>query len=124
MTLADRSYCEAELEQMAAAEPEKLLALIRSEELPAHLLTFAAEYAGRIEDSKAALAALLPLLWGGNALVREGAIYGIAQHMDADVAHLLRDRSDRDSSPAVRSVCAAIADEWCLFHGRHTQGGR
>ena len=97
-------WSECAFEHAAEHHPEWLLRLIRSGELPAADLTFAAEYVGRVTLHAEARAALLPLLEHEDAVVREGAVYGLRGHMDLAVWDALARVAQQDPSAAVRSV--------------------
>ena len=98
---------------MEAIDPMQLLALIAARQMPPFILTFAAEIVGRrCDDSAAVRAALLPLLDYPSSVVREGAIYGLARHLDDDARAQLARVAAADPSFAVRAV-AAEAIEPC-----------
>lgn len=98
--------CESAFYAMPAAE---LIALISSTSLAPEDLTFAAESAGQHAE---AVPALLTLLDHEQAVVREGALYGLTPHVDVqNVAEKLREVARHDSSGAVRVVAASIVDE-------------
>ncbi len=102
--LADRwsEPCEAAFEFLAENYPPELLRLIASNRLRATDLTFAAEIAGRLSDSAAVRRTLLPLLSHDDAVVREGAIYGLAPHAEETVRSALARLSASDPSAAIR----------------------
>ena len=102
--LADRwsEPCEAAFELLAENYPPELLRLIASNRLRATDLTFAAEIAGRLSDSAAVRRTLLPLLSHDDAVVREGAIYGLAPHAEETVRSALARLSASDPSAAIR----------------------
>jgi hypothetical protein len=103
--------CEAVFEFLAENHPPQLLKLIASNRLRATDLTFAAEIAGRLADSTAVRRTLLPLLSHADAVVREGAIYGLAPHADQTVRSELARLSASDPSPAVRQAATdTLAD--------------
>lgn len=103
---------EETLEWMAKNDPSSLLELIRSGLLAPPILTYAAEIAGIIDDPMAVQEALLPLLDHQDAVVREGAIYGLASHLDALVRVKLRSIALADTSQAVREAAkSALGDE-------------
>lgn len=104
--VADRwsKPCEAAFEYLASRHPESLLAWIDSGLLSPTDLTFAAEYAGRIEAPLRVRACLLPLLGHPEAFVREGVIYGLTRHVDDSVRVRLRDLAKTDPSPSVRDA--------------------
>ena len=103
--------CEAAFEFLAENHPSELLRLIVSNRLRPTDLTFAAEIAGRLSDGAAVRRTLLPLLMHDDAVVREGAICGLAQHGDETVRAALIRHSASDPSPAVRQAeTDALAD--------------
>jgi HEAT repeat protein len=111
--LADRwsEPCEAAFEFLAENYPPELLKLIGSDRLRGTDLTFAAEIAGRLSDGAAVRRTLLPLLMHDDAVVREGAICGLAQHGDETVRAALIRHSASDPSPAVRQAATdTLAD--------------
>ena len=103
--------CEAAFEFLADNHPSELIGLIVSNRLGPTDLTFAAEIAGRLSDGAAVRRTLLPLLMHDDAVVREGAIYGLALHADETVRAALIRNSACDPSPAVRQAAAdTLAD--------------
>lgn len=88
----------------------ELLALISSGHLHPIELTFAAEIASRLDDSVGVRAALMPLLNHESAVVREGAILGLASHVDDAVRTKLRGLVASDPSAAVRSMAADVLE--------------
>jgi HEAT repeat protein len=106
-----RRPCEAAFEFLADNHPSELLGLIVSNRLGPTDLTFAAEIAGKLSDSEAVRRTLLPLLMHDDAVVREGAVYGLALHADETVRAALIRHSASDPSPAVRQAATdALAD--------------
>lgn len=102
------TYCEAMFEQMPLHE---LLELIKSGRLEPCDLTYAAEIAGnRTDDSEAVRATLLPLLEHEDAVVREGALYGLANHLDDVACGRLRDVTRRDRSPVIQRIAFECLD--------------
>ncbi len=96
------SPCEAMFEYLAENDPAELIKFIEEATLrPAHL-TFAAEAAGRIHDHSKVVQPLLKLLSDKSPMVREGAIYGLAGHLDDDVMERLREVAERDPIEGVR----------------------
>ena len=71
-------------------------------------LTFAAEAAGMLSDSEAVRSALMPLLGHSISLVREGAIYGLARHLNDSVMVALRELAQSDPSPGVREAAKEV----------------
>ena len=102
--------CEAMFEYLSSRFPKELLKLVSSTVLPPPALTFAAEIAGRTLSSEAVRAVLVPLLNHENALVREGAIYGLREHADDSVIEKLRGLAARDLSPGVRQAASDTLD--------------
>ena len=74
-------------------------------------LTFAAEAVGLQADSVLVRATLLPLLNHVSAVVREGALYGIANHLDDAVLVVVRKLADDDPSPGVRQAAMDLLYE-------------
>jgi len=106
-----REPCEAAFEYLAEHSPPHLLQLIERGKLDAADLTFAAEIAGRVADSVAVRHTLLALLSHPEAVVREGAIYGLARHLDSAVRQQLSELAAKDPSAAVRTAAADALDE-------------
>jgi len=103
--------CEAAFEFLAENYSPELLKLIASGRLRATDLTFAAEIEGRLSDSTAVRRTLLPLLLHDDAVVREGAIYGLAPHADETVRLALARLSASDPTAAARQAATeTLAD--------------
>lgn len=98
-------------EYLAVNHPQDLLRLVDSKLLTPPTLTFAAEISGRIADSQGVRLVLVPLLDHPHALVREGAIYGLLEHVDPDVLGELTTLAERDPSPGVRQAATNTLDE-------------
>lgn len=98
--------CEEMFEFLAVEYPSQLVRLLLSKKMPISDLTFAAEIAGRINDSSKVRPVLLGLLAHPDPVVREGAIYGLARHVDAVVVSEIRRLVASDLSPAVRSAAS------------------
>lgn len=103
--------CEGAFEFLALNHAEQLLRLIALEKLAPADLTFAAEIAGRLADSDAVRRTLVPLLDQQEAVVREGAIYGLTRHLDQEVRERLLELAAKDPSAAVRTAAADALDE-------------
>jgi hypothetical protein len=104
---ASRSY----LRQLAETSPDDLLALIRGGQLPPEELTHAAEIAGAMKHEDVA-STLLPLLEAPSAVVREGAVYGLAwSRQDPRVVMALRELAANDPSEAVRDAAKGALDD-------------
>jgi HEAT repeat protein len=105
--------CEEMFEVLAEQFPEDLLRLLANDVLPPSALTFAAEIAGRIQDSEKVQSCLKPLLAHRSPLVREGAIYGLCNHFDDSVEALFRELAGKDPSLAIRQAASDALGELC-----------
>ena len=88
----------------------QLASLISSGTLDDVDLTFAAEHLGRLahDDSAFARRALTPLLSHESPLVREGALYGLDGHLDADLYERVTAIAHGDPSRGVREAAAGL----------------
>jgi hypothetical protein len=102
---------EEEFLWMASQNPAQLIELVQAANMRPPRLTFAAEAMGFLEDSTIVKRILLPLLSHPSALVREGAVYGISRHIDANVSEVLRNLSKSDPSPGVREAATEALDQ-------------
>jgi hypothetical protein len=66
--------------------------------------TFQVEALGDGDDSAVIRAKLTPFLSDPDAVIREGAIYGIARHVDEATMVLIRRMAEGDPSGAVRQA--------------------
>ncbi len=96
--------CEAMFEFLAANHPHDLLALLHSSRLSSSDLTYAAEIAGTISDSALVRPILAALLEHPQSVVREGAVYGLARHLDAGIRSRLQAIAASDPSRGVRTA--------------------
>jgi HEAT repeat protein len=103
--------CEGAFEYLRKIYPDELFRWIRSNKLRPTDLTFAAEIAGRSVASEAVREHLLPLLRHPNRSVREGAVYGLREHMNEDVMKALQAVAEKDESAAVRGAAADALDD-------------
>jgi hypothetical protein len=99
---------EALFERLVLDDPGRLIEMLRSNELAPTLLTYAAEIAGRL---KLAVPALVALLGHPAPIVREGAVYGLADHLDDRIRAALRTLADQDPSPGVRAAAEGVLSE-------------
>lgn len=104
-------YSDATLAGLATHAPGELLRLVRSGLLVPVTLARAAEAAGRLPDSAAVRAALVPLLDHQTNYVREAALYGLATHLDAVTRALLAVIVADDASPGVRAAARDVLDD-------------
>lgn len=103
--------CEAAFEYILCQSPSELVVLINDGDLHPSDLTFAAEILGRCADSVLVRAALLPLLQHEAAVVREGAVYGLAKHRNEETNKHLRLVASSDSSPGVQTAARDALNE-------------
>jgi len=97
---------------LATQRPDELLAIIKRGILAPGALTWAAEAAGCIRESEAAVPVLLGLLDHESPLVREGAVYGLAEHRDEKVVVKLNWIAMNDQDDAVKRAARVAAEEW------------
>ena len=99
------------LEKLSKENTAILLEIIESIDLPSHELTFAAEYAGHIKDSDVVRKALIPLLNHKDAVVREGVLYGLTNHLNEDVKRQIEKMEKTDESVIIRKICLEILED-------------
>jgi len=96
---------EALFEHLAVSDPLLLIAILNDEGRAPSDLTFAAEIAGgAIADSALVRPPLIKLLDHASAVVREGAIYGLAHHLDSLTKVRIELVAHTDPSFAVRTA--------------------
>ncbi len=100
-------HCEGEFEHLSVHDGPALIRLLTPDELPPHLLTYAAEWAGDIPVATPGLVeALLALLGHPDPGVREGAVYGLLKLTEdrPDLRELVLRHTDPavEPSPGVR----------------------
>lgn len=98
-------------ERLAAREPAKLVALIEAGTLRPSDLTFAAEIVGRIPQPELIVPVLTRLLDHSSPLIREGAVYGLSNHMSDTVRATLRRVVEGDASPGVREAAQSVLED-------------
>ncbi len=98
--------CERSFETLAKLLPEALAVWLT--ELRDTDATFAAEALGKCEDSELVRRTLRPLLEHPSPIVREGALYGIGQHVDEGITQIIRDMCEQDVSRGVRIAAADV----------------
>ena len=102
-------YDSIYFEELARTEPEKLLSLLDGRRLRPTELTFAAEVAGsRLHGNQLVTKRLLQLTKHAESYVREGAIYGLAEHSGKNVDEALKRLAEKDESPGVRAAAAGV----------------
>jgi len=75
-------------------------------------LSLAAEAIGRAEDEKLVRQTLVPMLKHRSALVREGAIYGLAELGSNEVRSAIATTAKNDKHPGVRRAAGAVLAGW------------
>jgi len=97
--------CEEAFIYIANKNINQLANIIRYSNLASYDLTLAVEYFGNaIEDSNAARDILIPLLQNDSALVREGVIYGLENHINEEVINIFAEMSESDPSKEIRNI--------------------
>lgn len=103
--------CEETFDHLARTAPDRLIQLIRSRALYVTDLTFAAEALSGAVSSPELVRALYELLEDPSPLVREGAVYGLAGHLNALVTERLQRAADQDSSSGVRGAIEDVLSQ-------------
>lgn len=113
LEVGDSEPSQAWFEELAHRAPERLLALIDGRDLLPHHLTYAAEWAGKTAaNPRLAIRCLLRLLRHSSPIVREGAIYGLANFAaQSEVREALTQHAFREPSRAVREVAFEVLQE-------------
>lgn len=89
--------------------PLELASLVSSGSLNNVDLTFAAEHLGVIcRDSTLVRRVLCPLLRHADALIREGALYGLNGHLDEKTRKVIDVMASNDPSKGVRQAAADL----------------
>ena len=97
--------------RLAAENPERLVAFIRTGELSTGALALAAELLGHA-PAEIAEPILLELLQHSNALVREGAVYGAYLHRTPAIGAAVQHNARCDVSEGVRDAAQDTLDDW------------
>lgn len=97
------------LELMASERPDELLRLIVGGELPPHLLSFAAESAGRHLPTDKIAPVLIGLLTHDFPTVREAAMYGLSSHRTPDTVAALQRIAETDH-PILRAIAKGVLE--------------
>lgn len=106
-------YCLAAFESLAATSPAALAELIERNRAPESRLTFAVEILGRdVRDPWVARELLAIIRKHRSPLVREGAVLGLAHHLDRlGVREGLREAATEDPSRGVREAALEVLDD-------------
>ena len=103
--------CRNAFAEMAANNPDSLIEWINSKTLGSGHLTFAAEELKNIHTSKLVVDTLITLSNHKEAVVREGAVYGMYGHLnDSQVVKRLLEMAYNDSSIGVKQAAKDILD--------------
>jgi hypothetical protein len=100
---------EEYFEYLAENQPDQLRELLVNGTLEAYDLTFAAEIAGKTSMADMFEEPLIDLLNHPEAVVREGAIYGLL-YINTDKVFESIKQLNNDPSPAIRSIVKGIND--------------
>jgi hypothetical protein len=105
--------CEELFVALAARAPARLARLLAIDGLLDNTeLSLAAEAIGRADDAVLVRRTLVPLLKHRTALVREGAIYGLAELGSNDVRSAIATLARKDEHPGVRRAAGAVLAGW------------
>lgn len=102
-----RSY----FRKLTRLKPKRMIELISGDTLDLADLTFAAEIAGEINDERLVVPTLLKLLDHESSLVREGAVYGLSNHLTDEVRGRLRLLGLNDASQGVRDAASDALED-------------
>jgi HEAT repeat protein len=94
---------------MAETSPADLIETIEHGNLEPTALAAAAEALGSSPHAFVA-ETLVKLVEHRSPLVREGAVYGLAEHMDERTIEVLRALAESDPSPGVRDAARFVLD--------------
>jgi len=98
---------------LAEQAPQSLAKLLLKDGLLDNAeLTLAAEAMGRAEDRKLVRQSLTHLLKHQSALVREGAIYGLAELGSLDIRAAVATLARTDTHPGVQRAAKAVLADW------------
>ena len=103
--------CENAYTWLVKNHPDQLLTLINSGMLEPYELTYAAEEVGNIANSDIVRATLIPLLSHFSAVVREGAVFGLYNHLNEQVVDILNKMIKSDESLYVKFAIDDLFDE-------------
>ena len=108
-----RGYCQDVFETLARSSPEELIDMIRESSAPDSRLTYAAEILGRDVNTPAAADALLAILRSHRSpLAREGAVMGLAYHLDRlGIRPALLAAAENDPSPGVKRAAREALEQ-------------
>jgi len=104
--------CEGAFEFLADYFPNDLVRLVSAGILKPVDLTLAAESVGRIPVDALVQRTLTPLLEHSDAIVREGAIYGLRGHENVEIRARLAHMATSDPNWGVRQVAADALTEF------------
>lgn len=112
------SYSETQLKTLAQSNPKELVRILTSPNADTHMLTFGAELLGaEVADEEVVLPALRRLLKHVNAVVREGAMAGVASFYlekkpPQDIVDKIRVMSTTDPSPTIKEYATALLKDF------------
>lgn len=114
------SYSKNQMKAMATSNPQKLAKILSSPDADTHTLTFGAELLGEeVTNEELVLSVLRRLLKHVNAVVREGAVAGIASFYyerkpPQDILNRLAEMKLNDPSPAIKDYAASLMEDWVV----------
>jgi hypothetical protein len=100
--------CEALYDFLVKNYPEQLVKLIKEGNLEPWTLTFAVEYLGKWSNSEVIKETLFPFLDHKDEVVREGTLYGLADHVNIPIYLKYKEMYLKEISAGVKMV---LADE-------------
>ena len=105
--------CENTFEEMAKESPLRLIEWISCDEIRPPFLTYALEILGKTEDDSSLVSpVLLSMTYHQSPLVREGAVYGLENHIGfRGVRERLFYMSSYDPIPGVTQACLEVLGE-------------
>jgi hypothetical protein len=105
-------FCDPVFESFARYAPDQLVELLRANVLRPHMATLAAEQLGAHSNGDGVIDTLLALLEHSAPLVREGAVLGLAHHLErSGVRAQLEKVAAGDSCPGVQSTARGVVGE-------------
>src|ERR1700676_4863064 len=111
------NYSENQLKLLAQTNPKELIRIITSPNADKHMLTVGAELLGEVPDERIVLPALRQLLKHVHALVREGAMNGLANFYEdkrppQDILERLRVMETNDPSPTLKEYAQSLLKDF------------
>lgn len=102
---------KADMLRLGTSDARLLIAHVNTGAMRPAQLAFAAEVLGATSDRAAAEQTIRSLLTHPSSIVREGAVYGLAEIGSATSRDLLRRIAEQDPSPGVREAATESLDD-------------